>query len=189
MPTLSLQKLLYVFVSAASTLLLLACASSAPPKPHIDFKSDYDFRTVKTFAFLPRRQEAAASTVMSDMTMQRVDRGLERALIADGLTLVAAESADILLTWHLVAQERTNVRSYDSMSYYNGWRCGPAVSDVSVREYTQGTFIVDMIDPAINQSVWRGVIEDRLKENPDVEGQQARIDAVAMSMLEQFPPL
>ena len=98
--------------------------------------------------------------------------------------------ADAFITWHLVTEERTDVRTYNSMSYYNCWRCGPNVSDVSVRQYTQGTFIVDLIDPVRNRSVWRSVIESRLQSEPDpgsAESAQRRAEA-ARAVFDQFPP-
>ena len=42
-------------------------------------------------------------------------------------------------------------------------------SNVSVRQYTQGTFIVDMIDPVKLRSVWRSIIESRMRSQTDPE--------------------
>ena len=80
------------------------------------------------------------------------------------------------------------MRTYNSMSYYNCWGCGPAVSDVSVRQYTQGTFIVDMIDPLRNRSVWRSIIESRLDSRPN-ESRDAEVRReAAAAALAEFPP-
>ena len=37
-------------------------------------------------------------------------------------------------------------------------------SDVRVWEYTRDTFIIDMIDPDENASVWRSVTQSKLKD-------------------------
>ena len=56
-----------------------------------------------------------------------------------------------------------------------------------MRNYTQGTFIVDMIDPIMKQSVWRGVTQSKLKGNGGEE--QAAYNEAAMVIFESFPPL
>ncbi len=80
------------------------------------------------------------------------------------------------------------MRSYNSASYYNCWRCGPSVSDVSVRQYTEGTFIVDMIDPMRGQSVWRSTIQSKLSSSPDPETAPERRREAAVAMFSHFPP-
>ena len=55
-------------------------------------------------------------------------------------------------------------------------------TNVTVRQYTQGTFIVDMIDPVRLQAVWRAVVESRMRSDPN-QAAEARDAAVA-----EFPP-
>jgi hypothetical protein len=59
-------------------------------------------------------------------------------------------------------------------------------TDVRVREYTQGTFILDMIDPGKNKSVWRNVTQSELKGEA-LKSEQA-IDKGAQLILADFPP-
>ena len=51
---------------------------------------------------------------------------------------------------------------------------------------TQGTFIIDMIDPDANASVWRSVTQSKLKD--ETIRDQAALDAAAMRVLAGFPP-
>jgi len=55
-----------------------------------------------------------------------------------------------------------------------------------VQNYTEGTFIVDMIDPKLKKSVWRGLIQSRLKGG--LENDQDKYNAVADSIFASFPP-
>ena len=172
-----------------ASLFMLACASAGLPQPSVDHNSDYDFTTAATFAFMNRKGGAAESTVLSDMEINRVNNAFALALTARGLTAVERKAdADILISWLLVTKEQTDVRSYNSTSYYQCWGCGPAVSDVSVRQYTQGTLIVDMVDPELRKSVWRSVVQSKLADERQLEGQQERFNAVAEHMMEQYPP-
>ena len=170
-------------------LVLAGCASSGLPEANIDHMASYDFGKIKTFAYLPRKGGPAASTVLSDMEIDRMHRAFAQALTARGMLLVEdREQADILASWHLVTQEQTNVRSYNSTSYYRCWGCGPSVSDVSVRQYTRGTLIFDLVDPKLRKSVWRGVMQSRIDDKRQTEGQQERFNAIAITMLKSYPP-
>jgi hypothetical protein len=167
----------------AVVMLINGCAT--PIEATTDFDRGYDFQKVKTLAFAPFDRTDPRSIRISDMQVDRINEELGAALRVRGYEVVDdTAQADLWVSWHLVTQERTDVRSYNSMSYYNCWRCGPAVSDVSVRQYTQGTLIVDMIDPMRNQSVWRGLIEGRLPSQPDPKRRQEVIAAI----FADFPP-
>ncbi len=174
--------LLTVFV------LLGACATQEPLIPTVDYKPGYDFAALETFSLLSTKRSGPNPAQMSEMEMHRADRAFIQALESHGLRYVEDRNeADLLVSWLLLTEDRTDVRGYDARAYYQCWGCGPAVSDVRVKQYTQGTLIVDLIDPRLSQSVWRSYVQSRLTAEPDVEGQQGRFNAVADTMLEAFP--
>ena len=80
------------------------------------------------------------------------------------------------------------IEAYNASSAYQCWRCGPPVSDVTVRQYTEGTFIVDLIDPLRNRSVWRSTIQSRINATPDPETAGERRQRAAQAVLAPFPP-
>lgn len=178
-----------LFTALLTLALVTACASTLEATS--DYDQKFDFSGVRRIAIQPVERDSLSTIRISDMQISRIDRALVDELQRKGFQVVADNrEADLLLTWHLVTEERTDVRTYNSMSYYNCWRCGPNVSDVSVRQYTQGTFLVDLIDPLRNQSVWRSVIGSRLQSNPDpasAESEQRRAEA-ARAIFADFPP-
>ena len=180
----------------------LAACSSAPPEPTVDFKQDYDFRNVKTVAFLKYSGGVSGDSgdvFISDMQRERVDTALAQAVEKKGITVIAdPKKADLLLTWHLVTQEKTDVRTYNTgMSYgagygsynrrahYSCWNCGG--TEVRVKQYTQGTFIVDAVDPELDQSVWRSIIQSKLKGQLNTD--QQPYNEAADRIMARFPPL
>lgn len=174
---------------AALMLLALVSACTTPLEANMDFDAQFDFSKVKKIAIQPVDRTDLSMIRISDMQVDRIDGALASELQRKGFQIVSDHAqADMFLTWHLVTEERTDVRTYNSMSYYNCWRCGANVSDVSVHQYTQGTFIVDMIDPVRNQSVWRSIIASRLQSEPDPEGAEMRRQEAAQAIFAQFPP-
>jgi hypothetical protein len=169
-------------------LFAVACATTTFEAVS-DFDNSYDFTAVRRIAILPIDRTSAAERLISDMQVGRIDAALAEELQSRGFTVVEdREDADVYLSWHLVTRERTDIRSYNASSAYQCWRCGPPVSDVSVRQYTEGTFIVDMIDPLRNRSVWRSTIQSRLSDKPDPQQAEQRRAAAAKAVLAPFPP-
>ena len=119
------------------------------------------------------------------MQIDRVNASLTAELQRRGFQVVQNKAdADMLLAWHLVTQERTDVRTFNSNTRYNCWNCRRmgmgSGSNVTVRQYTQGTFIVDMIDPDSLQAVWRSVFESRMRDHSDAaRATEARDTAIA----------
>ncbi len=179
--------------------VLLAACASGPPQPTVDYKTDYDFRAVKKIAFLHDTGQVYGVNPLqlSDMQRDRIHEALSYALTNRGFQMVTdATQADLLLSWNLVTEQVTDVDSWGSlgMGYggvygvyggYNCWSCGLG-QDISVRSYTQGTFIVDMIDPKLDKSVWRGVTQSPLKGNKREE--QGKYNEAATAIFASFPP-
>jgi hypothetical protein len=204
------QTLLRTMTALSVSILLVACASG-PPKPTVDYKADYNFSTVKKIAFYRNSGEVIGDNPMqlSDIQRDRIDEALSYALTNRGFEMVTDTSdADLLLSWTLDTQNKTDVRSYQTptmgmgmgmgrgyggyyggynrYSAYNCWSCAPTRTEVSVQNYTQGTFIVDLIDPALKKSVWRGITQSRLKGQHSED--QGKYNAAATAIFATFPP-
>ena len=198
-------------ISRALTVLavciLLAACASGPPKPTVDYKADYNFSAVKKIAFYRSSGQVSGDNPLrlSDMQRDRIDEALSYALTNRGFQMVTdTAQADLLISWALDTENKTDVRTWETPSrgvgmgyggYYGGynrycayncWSCAPTRTEVSVQNYTQGTFIVDMIDPELQKSVWRGVTQSRLKGQHSED--QGKYNAAATAIFAAFPP-
>ncbi len=181
----------------------LAACSSAPPKPNVDFDSAHDFSSDKKIAFYAMSGGVTGDNPMqlTDFQKDRINLALKSALESKGYQMVDnAKDADLLVSWHLNTVEKQDIRTtstpnygmsmgysrYNRYAMYSCYSCFDTSTDVRVSDYTQGTFIVDMIDPKANRSVWRSVTQSKLKG--DGLKDQASIDAAGQLVLGGFPP-
>jgi Domain of unknown function (DUF4136) len=181
----------------ASLFFLGACAST-PPEPDVDFNTSYNFSGIKTLALAETTSSGdSARALMSDMQINRINIALTGVLEAKGFQIVEDQSkADALINWHLAASDKQDIRTsttpgmhagygrYNRAVLYNCWNCGS--TEVYVHKYTEGTFIVDIVDPALRKSVWRSVTQSRLKGK--MEKDPAAYTAAAQLILAAFPP-
>mgnify|MGYP001814214256 CR=1 FL=1 len=183
-------------------LLLGACASTI--EPVFDYKQDYDFSKVRKIAFYKGSGQVSGDNPLqlSDFQKERLDDALALELRNRGFDVVDDPSqADMLLSWHLGVQDKTDVRTYETPAYgagyaryggyhrysmYSCWNC--TNTEVRVTNYTEGTFIIDMIDPGLQKSVWRSVTQSKLKGKKD-EDEPGEINEAAALVLGGFPPL
>jgi len=187
-----MSRLSYARIVFVLLLTALVFACSTTPTATMDFDPGFDFSGVRKIAILPFDRTVSSIAAVSDIQVGRLNQSLTDELSRRGYDVVPnSAEADMLLTWHLVTQERTNIRTYNSMSarYGSCWQCAPMSSDsVRVTQYTRGTLIVDLIDPARMQSVWRSILSSRMRDmsNP-VEAEEIRRTAVE-AIFAEFPP-
>ncbi len=172
------------------TVLISACSST--PRATMDFNPDFDFSNVRSIAILPMNRTVLSTIEVSDMQVDRFNQTLRDELSRRGYDVVEnSAEADMLLTWHLITQERTQIRSYNAMSarYSACWHCAPHSSDsIRITQYTRGTLIVDLLDPEGARSVWRSILESRMRDMSDpVRAEEIRRTA-AEALFIEFPP-
>ena len=181
-----LSRLAVVLAVAA----LCACStieSIVSSNTRVDYKKNYDFDDIKavTVACIMDAEEGP----LSPADIERVDLAIGRALERNGIVVVEdPEAADAQVSWHVVTQEQSSLREYNAQAYYQCWRCGPAISSTEVKSYTEGTFVVDIIDTSISKSVWRGVVTGRMEEDDRDSIQQGDLDKAAEEIFAKFPP-
>lgn len=168
---------------------LMACAS-APPKPVFDYNPDYDFYTIKTYAFAP-----GESVGLTGLVGSRVEQAIVDEMERLNIKLVDAKEADTLVRFMVITQNKQDVRTYSS--HYGGggyrcWRCSGysnRTTEVQVINYTEGTLVIDMIDPQSKRGVWHAISRGKVSKSKSPEEREQRVSEVVGSMFAEFPPL
>jgi hypothetical protein len=106
---------------------------------------------------------------------QRVRRALAPALAKRGL-YETNESPDFLVAYHILRERKTGVSDWGNG--LQGW-------SPEVTTYTDGTLIVDFIDPRSNTVFWRGSARHAIEPRGDID--VARLERAAGEIAGRYP--
>ena len=173
-------------------VVLTACSSISVVT---DYDTSRDFSSLKTYAWLePKKKLVIDPLVDNDLMVQRIHRSVDAELKQLGYTQATGDkSADFLITYHVSAEDKISVSSFHgSYGYYPCWHgcIGPGFGydpDIYVRQYKQGTFMLDVIDPASDKLMWRGVAGKPLSGGTPGE-RDDYVQAIVDAILSKFPP-
>ena len=152
--------------SLMGLLLVTGCASGPTVRsnsdPSVDFSS---FRTFGFFDPLATDREGFQSLIS-----QQLVTSAERELVARGLQRTDT-NPDLLINFSANLDQRLQVRQSPSApassmnrhrrGFYNTW---PTYQQTEIRQYTQGTLGIDVVDAARRQLVWEGFALGRVTQ-------------------------
>jgi hypothetical protein len=168
-------------------VMMAACATSGP-RISVNSNPESDLTAFRTFGFLEPlgTDRSGARTQLSTMLV----RSMEREMTAHGL--VQSDSPDLLVDFFVTTEERLDVRQSPSSSmsmhrthrsHWNSWNSTWPSYSTTVRQYTEGTLLIDLIDPAANVLVAEGAAQSRLRGN---EMTQQQIDDVVSQVMTEM---
>jgi hypothetical protein len=115
----------------------------------------------------------------------RIEQAVDAVLEARGYRKVE-ENPDFRVGWLGAIEEKVDV---DTINSYRGYSRGPwGYPQTYVREYEEGTVIIDIVDGRSGQLVWRGTGQAELSQSSNPEKRQERLQKVVEKILSRFPP-
>ena len=176
-------------VALAAAALLGACSSVTV---NTDWNTSIDFSKYKTYAWLP-------DTVDKDLApfaVQNLQSAIDAQMAKHGFTKVATDP-DLYITFRAhkssYTQYTTVSTGYGYGGGWGGWGCygcmGGAyggVSTTSAQQVPTGNLIVVLVDPKINEMVWRSNAKADIAE--DMAGRQQQLQSAMEQMFNGFPP-
>ena len=149
---------------------------------------DATFTGRSTFLILPTPAARGGSPLaandpmlVNSITYEAIRDEIRRAFEAKGYAYSPA-NADLAVAYYASAAPVLDVRTFD---YGYDWRGFPR-QYVDVVQYTQGTVIIDVIDPATHKLLWRGQGVAAVDTDPNKFAKELRkaVDAIVA----RFPP-
>ena len=168
-------------------VLLIALAATTACSG-ITYNDDFDpeaaFSDYKTFTWITAENPEEVSKGVSPLVQRRVDRAVEDQLEAKGYERAAARG-DIFVNWYVGTEQKMDVTTYSHGWGYYGWYGG---STTSVRQWTEGTLVIDIIDAKTKELVWRGWAKGAMEPDATPERVTERINEIVAGILKRFPP-
>lgn len=183
---------------AAVWVMSLALMAGCATKPSVstDYESSYNFAALKTYTVKAPKVESRDDLLISPFTLSHVQAQVNNELSKRYHSAANESSADFLVTYHVVMEEKLDPNSYDELYGYGFWGRGYRYPSPlfyrpmgGIRVYTQGSLIIDMVDAKTQQPIWRGVSEKRLNRGSSPQQQREILTAAVQEVLSQFPPV
>jgi hypothetical protein len=183
---------------AVALLLLVAACSQVPVST--DYDPEWQLQPSASYAWLPPAKRAVTDPLIdNELFARRIQRAVDEQLRLKGLAAGSNDSADLLVNYHISTREKLDVDTFhSSFGYYPcwggcwgpGWRgyYGPGWgNDITVRQYTAGTLIIDLVDAKTKALVWRGSSERRVPSFKTPEDRDAWVRETITAIFERFP--
>ena len=162
-------------------------------KVQTDHDATADFTMFKTFAFAGLADVNKGGIYDNSLTEKRIESAVARELTAKGLRQVSLdEPQDLRVHYWVNVQDKQRLESGGTSvgvarGPYGGYGWGAGYGGgVTTYEYKEGTLILDLIEPAKRQLVWRativGTLQDSTKDNVELGNK-----AIAKAF-ESYPP-
>lgn len=119
-----------------------------------------------------------------------VEQAVDEVLRAKGYQ-AAPERADFLVRCRVTVRDReqvTTVELFPSTSGAAGrMGGGPTQQTTMVREYQEGSLIIEIIDSPTDQTIWRGWAQAEIKPSARPEERREQIHTAVQKILARFP--
>jgi hypothetical protein len=138
-----------------------------------DFDPDVDFSRFKTFAFIGGKDLERSGWLDEPGMRERFKNFISGALETRGLLEVPKDQNFSLAVRYWVARRQkrdVSVIDYGPTMMWGGYPpywtgvWGYSYEEYVVHDYVQGTLIVDLIDPATKELVWRTFLKQKIED-------------------------
>jgi hypothetical protein len=178
-----------LILAGTAALALGACATTSGPTVRIDADPTANMASYGTYSFFEPfgTDRSGAATPLGNTVKQ----ALRREMDVRGLRYVES-GGDLMVNAGVKSSDKTDVSTMPTMDPYFGYRGGrysPWVGysqETIVRQYTEGTLTIDLVDRARKQLVWSGAafgrVTDKVRNNP-----QGAVDTAVREIFARYP--
>ena len=138
-----------------------------------DFDPDADFSKFSTFAFIGGHELEKTGILANPETRERFKNFISGALEMRGLSEVPVDAKPTLAVRYWVAfrqKQDVSVIDWGAASWWGGYPpywtgvWGYSYEEYVVSNYVQGTLIIDVINPATKDLVWRVFLRQKIED-------------------------
>ncbi len=181
---------------AAAFAACAASALAAQDKVYTEFDPVVDFTRFKTFSFVPAANMAMSGTLKDPQLRERIRNFIEGGLEGRGLTEVPRDRKHDLAIrfWAAVKNKQSVEVNLATDPTWMGWGGYPpywtgawaySYEEYVVKNYREGTMVIDLIDPVGKELVWRTVLRQDLTDRVKA---YAKLTSNLAKSFSQLPP-
>jgi hypothetical protein len=173
-----------------SLALALAFALAGCSTVQIDtqYKPNVDYKKYRTFAWNPVQPGPEQASEARDPAVRAfVLSTIERELTGRKFVMAAAGAVpDFYIAVHGWSRDKIDVKQYGYVYGYSGYGMYPTMGGpaVEVRQYKEGTIVIDFIDATTREMFWRGTASDTFIPGT---GRDVIKDAIT-KLIDAYPP-
>jgi hypothetical protein len=172
-------------VTAVAIAAIAGCASIRVETAH---DPAADFSALHRYAWLAESQPSTGDPRLDDAELDAQIRGaVDGQLAKRGLSRVEAAAADFLVAYFVAVEQKRDVESI-YRSYGRAQWGGGGVGEAVVREYEEGTLLIDFLHPATGSLLWRGTAAAEIRERRSSDAVAAYVNRVVDEILSRYPP-
>ena len=168
---------------------LAACASPIEIRSSAD--PTFDFSTLKTYSWMPRKKSGDPRLDGERMEKQ-VEQTVDEQLQRKGFKRVESGGDFLVGFRNVLAHRRTEEQAHEEYTSIWDDQFSPQVlsgDQTYEREYTEGSLVIDIIEPKENYLIWRGWAETEINLNKmGDENSRTRLGEAIHRLLARFPP-
>jgi hypothetical protein len=170
------MKALIILIVGFAALGIAGCS----PHVHTDMDKTVDLSKYRSFKFIDGEDEAGPNPLYRGSLLENaIHAEIAREMEKRGY-IEAAKNPGILIAYHTFTEKKeSSVNNYYPMMYGGwGWRYYPLGffpypypywdGYTRIEEYTEGTLIIDMINPRNKQLMWRGSVSDAISDPGEI---------------------
>ncbi len=192
-------------LKAIGAFVLVTCGGCAMTAPvFMDHDPAQDFANYQSFSWISDQpMVVSGERGPSPLDEQRIMNSIRDELTKKGYRFVTDNAdADFVVAFTVGARDKMSVRTREVIDYYGShWRWGydyfgfPRAfsrprghSEVTVRNYTEGSLAIDVFDVDRKSPVWHGSASERLSRKELSGEDTTSIPAAVAIILTGFPP-
>lgn len=173
----------------ASILLIFLSACSSVKEAGVVYHDSFDFSLVKSYSLYDRNSAFSETQGLLDTRRNAIEIAIERTMTKNKFSYEILENADVIVTYHVFNGKRNEYSNYNKVVHFCT-HCLRATTWKTDRQYSsvsQGSLVLDLVDPKQNRSVWRSVypLDIEVKENSAETND--RIKQAVSAMLAEYP--
>jgi hypothetical protein len=184
--------------AAVVTMAVLAAPLGAKVKIKTQYDKTFDFSKLHTYAWHPKgagelkllEQSGDDPARLKAMLDPIIQSEVERQLKAKGLVPATGGTPDLYVTYYVLIGPNA---SSQYMGQFVGaapdWGLPPfGGATQALKIYEQGSLILDLVAPALDSAVWRGLADTEVDRQLTPAQREQRIRGAVADMLKKFPP-